>query len=303
MYEAQKVSILIPVYNREKIISETIESALAQTYENIEIIIVDNCSTDKTYEICQMFEKMDHRISVHRNKENIGPVRNWVECLKYSTGEYVKFLWSDDWMDNDFIEKTAPYLQDEKIAFVYGPAYIVNENSKQITYNLYDKNAIINAQLFSELLIFGGNVPVSPGCAIFRKRDVVKNLVVDVPNDNELDFNRFGAGNDLLLFLIPLLEYEKVAYVYSARSYFRAHKDSFTCSNNLDLYYDWARTYYLNTKNDKEQIKRFKTEMMTKSFKNDDYIKINKSIKGGIDYLLLIKKVYNRIFRKIRTLG
>ncbi|MBK5240996.1 glycosyltransferase family 2 protein [Clostridium sp.] len=292
-----KTSILIPVYNREKIISETIESALAQTCKSIEIIIVDNCSTDKTYEICQEFEKKYDRISVYKNNENIGPVRNWLECLKYSTGEYIKFLWSDDWMDNDFIEKTTELLdKDNEIAFVYSPAWIVYENKQKLAFNVFNVDKIFNFNIFEELSILGGNVPVSPGCAIFRKKDVVQNLMVEIPNEDSLIFNKFGAGNDLLLFLLPLLEYKKIGFVYSTRSYFRVHKDSFTCSNNLGLYYDWARLYYLNKKKDEEIIEKFKTNMYLKSLKHKEYKKINKSIVSSINYIFLIKKVIHKLF-------
>lgn len=298
MNELRKVSILIPVYNREKIINETIESALSQTYKNIEIIIVDNCSTDKTYEICKQYEKNNNKVKVYRNEENIGPVRNWLECLKHSTGHYIKFLWSDDWMDNDFIEKTVPYLEDEDVAFAYSPAYIVYEDYKELAYALFDEDKLYESKQFEYMAILKGDVPVSPGCALFRRKDVIDNLMVEIPNDDKLIFNKFGAGNDLLLFLLPLLKYKKVAYINSTKSYFRAHKGSFSCSNNLTLYYDWARLYYLNHIDDLNVIKKFKTNIWIKSLKNKEYKNINNNINCNLDFIFLIEKSMKKLLKK-----
>ena len=67
-----KVSILIPVYNREDLIGQTLNSAIDQTYHNIEIIVVDNASTDNTWKVIQRYEKQDGRIKAFRNNTNIG---------------------------------------------------------------------------------------------------------------------------------------------------------------------------------------------------------------------------------------
>lgn len=302
-----KVSILIPAYNREKMIGKAIKSAISQTYKNIEIIIVDNDSTDNTYFICKEFEKKDDRIKVYRNNENIGPVRNWIECLKYSTGDYIKFLWSDDWIDDDFIEKTVDLLKNKEIAFVYSPSYIIDEINKEnkLVYNLFKKDKIYNSELFIKKAIFGGNVPVSPGCAIFRREDVKENLLIDIPNEDNLDFSRFGAGNDLLLFLLSTIKHNKVAYVNSTKSFFRAHKGSFSCSQNLNLYYDWAKLYYLNIKNNRRLIRMFKAKIILKSILNEDYEKdyknINKSIKCKINLVDIFSIIFYRLTTKIKN--
>jgi len=92
------VSILIPVYNREKLVKRAIESAINQTYENIEVIAVDNKSTDRTYEVLKGHAEKYPDVKVYQNKENLGPVRNWKKCLEYSSGEFIKILFSDDWI-------------------------------------------------------------------------------------------------------------------------------------------------------------------------------------------------------------
>ena len=104
------VSILIPTYNREKIILETLNCAVNQTYKNTEVIVVDNKSTDNGFEIIKGFAKSHPNVRVYQNEENIGPVKNWLKCMDYATGEYAKILWSDDLIAPDFIEMTLPYL-------------------------------------------------------------------------------------------------------------------------------------------------------------------------------------------------
>ena len=106
MNQNNLVSILIPVYNRDKFIEETINSALSQTYQNIEIIIVDNNSTDNTWRIIKKYTKKDNRIKAFKNDTNIGPVRNWKKCTDKADGEFGKILWSDDLIAPEFIEKT-----------------------------------------------------------------------------------------------------------------------------------------------------------------------------------------------------
>lgn len=105
MKSRKLISVLIPVYNRKELITETIVNALQQSYENIEIIVVDNCSTDGTYEHVVDFitcANLSKKVKVFQNDRNIGPVLNWRKCLEYSCGEYVKILFSDDKIEANF---------------------------------------------------------------------------------------------------------------------------------------------------------------------------------------------------------
>ena len=127
-----KVSILIPVYNREKLILQTLHSAVSQTYLNTEVIVVDNRSTDNTYKVIKAFSKIYPNVKVYQNNENIGPVRNWRRCLDYATGEYVKILWSDDLISSNFIQETLPSLVNYKdVAFVCTGVKIFSNDVKQ----------------------------------------------------------------------------------------------------------------------------------------------------------------------------
>ncbi len=90
------ISICIPTYNGEKYIEETLNSALNQTYQNIEIIITDDHSSDQTVAICKSYAKRDKRIKVFKNDTNLGLVNNWCESINKANGQWVKFLFQDD---------------------------------------------------------------------------------------------------------------------------------------------------------------------------------------------------------------
>ena len=99
------VTIAIPAYKAE-FIQDSIKSALSQTYRNIEILIVDDCSPNKIHEKVALFN--DSRLKYIRNKKNLGmedPSKNWNECLKYSKGEYICILCDDDMYACNYIEE------------------------------------------------------------------------------------------------------------------------------------------------------------------------------------------------------
>lgn len=98
------VSIIVPVYNSEKYLTECIESIINQTYKNIEVILVDDFSPDNSFEICERFAKKDNRIKFFRKQKNEGvsEARNF--GLQKSKGDYICFVDSDDYLENNYVE-------------------------------------------------------------------------------------------------------------------------------------------------------------------------------------------------------
>ena len=90
------VSVLMTAFNREQYIGEAIESVLASTYKNLELIIVDDCSTDNTVNIAKSFSKKDNRVQVYVNEKNLGDYPNRNCAASYANGTYIKYLDSDD---------------------------------------------------------------------------------------------------------------------------------------------------------------------------------------------------------------
>lgn len=247
------VSILIPVYNREFLVIETIESALGQTYKNIEIIIVDNCSTDDTWNVLQDFVKKDDRIKIFQNSKNIGPVLNWKRCIDEASGEYAKILFSDDLISENFIEETlVSLINNPNIGFVISKVLLTNTSVelKNNVLNPMNKIKFYSRRHFIFSKIYGlGNFPNSPGCALFRTCDLKKSLFIQIPNKFNWDFSVFGAGNDLLIYLETANNYKKIIYTETTYSIFRGHKDSFSTSNSLKKYYDYSKYFFAKKNN------------------------------------------------------
>jgi len=244
------VSILIPVYNREALIGETIQSAIKQSYEDIEIVVVDNCSTDNTWKILQDFARRDSRIRIFRNEKNIGAVRNWKKCIDSATGCYGKILWSDDLISPDFLEKTVPFLENPNVGFVYTPVICFGEGKKETNFDyLPGKQGYYSSNEFIEGSLLGHNYPVSPGCALFRMQDLRKNLIVDLPKNIKSNFTQYAIGNDVLIFLLTAKDYPLFAFSENATSYFRAHANSITISSErakIPLHYALAKSFFID---------------------------------------------------------
>jgi len=92
------VSVLMTAFNREKYIAEAIESVLASSYKHFELIVVDDCSTDRTVEIVRSFEKKDFRVRLYINEKNLGDYPNRNKAAGYAKGKYLKYVDSDDYI-------------------------------------------------------------------------------------------------------------------------------------------------------------------------------------------------------------
>ncbi len=242
-------SILIPVYNRKKYIAECINSALQQTVRDIEIVIVDNCSDDGTWEICQEFASRDARIRLFRNDKNIGPVRNWLRCFEEAKGVYGKLLFSDDMMGSKYLERTLPYLDNAQVGFVY-TATIIGESKDAgiLTYANTFQAGVHPSKKYIERAAILGDVPLSPGAAIFRMDDLRKNLMIEIPSPSYTDFAEHGAGPDLLLYLLAAHQYPYFAFVSEPLAFFRSHAGSITVREKsfIGTRYNQARIWFVN---------------------------------------------------------
>lgn len=133
-----KVSICIPNFNKAKYLPLAIKSALDQSFEEIEVIVIDNCSTDNSWEIIESFS--DVRLKKIRNAENVGMVGNFKLALAHTTTEYCTFLSSDDVLFSNAIQNLYSLLtKDNDAGFVFGNvAYSGNRNGRT-HYNFKEK--------------------------------------------------------------------------------------------------------------------------------------------------------------------
>ena len=149
-----KVSVIIPVYNTEKYLRECLESVISQTFTDIEIICVNDGSTDSSLAILEEYASNDKRIKVLKQKnKGAGSARNF--GLKYATGEFLSFLDSDDFFENNFIEQ------------MYSKAKETNADLVMCAVNGY--NTITN-EIFS--LPWALNIQFLPNQEVFNYKDI-----------------------------------------------------------------------------------------------------------------------------------
>lgn len=127
------VSIIMPSYNTGRLIGESIESVINQTYSNWELLIVDDHSTDHTEEVVRSFP--DDRIRFFSNEENLGAALSRNRAMREARGEWIAFLDSDDLWEPEKLEKQIDFMQRNGYVFSYHDYEKIDENSKPL--NIY----------------------------------------------------------------------------------------------------------------------------------------------------------------------
>lgn len=136
------VSLGVPVYNAQAYVRQTLDSLLAQTYTDFELIISDNGSTDSTPDICREYAARDSRVKYFRAETNRGPAWNFNRVVELSRGRYFKWNAADDECEPTFLEKCVAVLDaDPTVAVAFPLTRIINENSQTIRDNNYDIDA------------------------------------------------------------------------------------------------------------------------------------------------------------------
>jgi glycosyltransferase involved in cell wall biosynthesis len=128
-----RVSLGLPVYNGEHFLKDAIDSILNQTYEDFELIVCDNASTDKTEEICKEYASRDCRIHYYRNDINIGAARNFNRVFQLSKGEYFKWVAHDDICSSSFLAECIDILdKDNSVVLCYTKTQLINSSGNPI---------------------------------------------------------------------------------------------------------------------------------------------------------------------------
>ncbi|MEM7330574.1 MAG: glycosyltransferase family 2 protein [Chloroflexota bacterium] len=128
-----KVSIGLPVYNGEGFLAEAIESVLSQTYQDLELVISDNASTDKTEEICRAFAEKDDRVRYFRSEKNYGASWNYNQTFELSKGEYFRWHAADDVLEPYLVEKSVEVLdKNPEVVLVFSWVQDINEAGEPV---------------------------------------------------------------------------------------------------------------------------------------------------------------------------
>jgi glycosyltransferase involved in cell wall biosynthesis len=131
MSDSPRVSIGLPVYNGERYLQEALDSILAQTYTNFELIISDNASTDRTKEICLSYADKDNRIRYFRTKTNVGASKNFNRIVPFCRGEYFRWVAHDDVLHPEFLKKCVNVLDaDPSVVVCCSKTRYIDQNSQ-----------------------------------------------------------------------------------------------------------------------------------------------------------------------------
>lgn len=113
------VSIIVPVYNAEKFITDTVKTVIDQTYENWELLLVDDCSADKSLKIIKEYQQKDKRIKLFSNSKNSGAAVSRNKGIEESRGRYIAFLDADDLWEPKKLEKQVSFMQEQDCEFSF----------------------------------------------------------------------------------------------------------------------------------------------------------------------------------------
>lgn len=156
MIKPPLISVGIPVFNGENYIRESISSVLRQSESNFELIIVDNCSTDRTPDILVGYN--DQRIRIVKNEVNLGATRNFNRCAELALGEYFILLPHDDILLPTMLETfSKPLIDDPQIGLAYSSYYIIDKSGKQIDFRMFvgEDKIMSSTEAVKQCIIYG----------------------------------------------------------------------------------------------------------------------------------------------------
>lgn len=234
------ISIIIPVYNAEEYLSECIESVLGQDYKNIELLLVNDGSTDKSGEICDEYAQRDPRIQViHKPNGGVSSARNM--GLHHFKGEYVTFVDADDLIDRDFAKKMYENANqnDSDLVFCRFARYVEGNVS------LLKEDLPLALQLdgekkgkldFASRFFNSKKYISSSACRILYKRKIVEGFF----------FNKdIRIGEDWMFLLHSIVRAEKISSIHEALYFYRDNLNSAThafhknyLKNQLNIHYE-----------------------------------------------------------------
>lgn len=135
-----KYTVITPMYNSFNLMHKYFESLNSQTYKNFEVIIIDDCSTDGSYEkVIEYTKKSPLTISIYQSEKNMGPGNARNIGIKVAKGEWITFVDNDDWVENNLLEEIDKVISNNQVNCVIYDYYITDSKNEKISYSMYEK--------------------------------------------------------------------------------------------------------------------------------------------------------------------
>jgi glycosyltransferase involved in cell wall biosynthesis len=239
-----KVSIIIPNYNHAQFLEQRIESVLSQTFQDFEIIFLDDASTDSSREV---FAKYAHHLKITHtifNEINSGsPFKQWEKGLNLATGEYIWIAESDDYCELDFLEEMISIIKDDT-SLAYCRSIAVSEYNSISTENYFWPDDLEPGRWLNPYIQNGNleiknffsykNVIPNASSAIFKRQDIKRDPRI-------LDMKYAGDW----LFWINQIKNSKIVYTPKRLNYFRSSRNNTRSPGNLKVEERRFKEYFL----------------------------------------------------------
>ncbi|EAK9952658.1 glycosyltransferase family 2 protein [Campylobacter lari] len=201
------ISIILPTYNVEKYIARALESCINQTFKDIEIIVVDDCGSDKSIDIAKEYASKDDRIKIIHNKENLKLLRARYEGVKVAGGGYIMFLDPDDYLELNACEEFAKILKKNNDVDLI--CFNFNRISNQlITQEFFFNNGVYSQKNYYNFLYI--KLPKSfwnVWCRVFNKIKLINTLNQII---EELGPSKITMGEDAIIYFYFIQQIQKV---------------------------------------------------------------------------------------------
>jgi glycosyltransferase involved in cell wall biosynthesis len=194
-----KISVIIPVYNGEKYLDRCISSILSQTFKEFECLVVNDCSTDNSLEVCNTFKKADSRIKVYHKEYNGGTAQARKTGVSYANAEYIIFVDQDDWIESTMLEELYTKIRLERYDMVYCDFY--DEYPQKTIYRKQDTRDQDNIELIKEIIAWDNFLPV------------IWNKLVKAEIYQKVDFPKITYSEDRAIMVQVLYFCNKIGYI------------------------------------------------------------------------------------------
>ena len=217
------VSVVTPVYNAEPYLAECIESVLAQTHENWEYVIVNNCSTDRSLEIAQRYAQQDARIRIHNNEEFLKQFQNWNHAMRQISpaSKYCKVVHADDWLFPECIARMVEVAEAYPLVGIVG-AYRLDEDRVGLDGLPYLSTVVPGRELCRLILLGGPWVFGSPTSLLIRS-DIVRS------REAFYDESILHADTEVCFDILQDWDF---GFVHQVLTFTRRHNESLTSFTN-----------------------------------------------------------------------
>lgn len=229
------VSICIPVYNGAEYLEHCLDSVLAQTYNRFEIVLVDDQSTDDSVKIAEQYAHRDARIKVFRNPKNLGLVGNWNRCVELASGQWLKFVFQDDQIYPECLEKMLAVQQEGIDLIVCRREFVFDDvaQSQKEWYLRHDSEYSLDVLFPGQRRISGEDISRA-AVQHFNKNFIGEPTAVMLRRSAFFEYGPFNANMIQacdLEYWIRISANGGLVYVPETLAHFRVHGGSVSSSN------------------------------------------------------------------------